>query len=168
MDGGEVRLLKPAPVSFIQRARNPDRMQTAAPCSRLICHVNTAQLKSIAAWPYDLINATFTCMKAAPASLPADLASELEQRFFWWEPIGSAPRSDARILAQAMRFASFADVRRLEEAIGAHRLAGALLGAEPGWFDERSWEFWRGRLALATGRTIPEQPPRRSFDAAAV
>lgn len=98
-------------------------------------------------------------------SLPADLAAELESKFFWWEPVGSQPRSHARILAQAMDLASFEDVRRLEKALGPYRLAEALLGAEPGWISERSWEFWRGRLALATGRAMPETPPRRSFDA---
>ena len=97
--------------------------------------------------------------------LPADLAAELERRFFWWEPVGSQPRSLARILAQAMNLATFDDVRRLEKALGPDRLAKAMCEAEPGWFNERSWEFWRGRLALATGRAIPDAPPRRSFDA---
>jgi len=84
-------------------------------------------------------------------SLPADLATELESRFFWWEPVGSQPRSHARILAQAMDLASFDDVRRLEKILGPCRLAEAMFEAEPGWISERSWEFWRGRLALATG-----------------
>jgi hypothetical protein len=97
-------------------------------------------------------------------SLPADLASELERKFFWWEPIDSQPRSDFRILAQAMNLASFEDVRRLETVLGADQLIEVMLKAEPGWIDERSWDFWRGRLALATGRAIPETPPRRSFD----
>jgi hypothetical protein len=96
--------------------------------------------------------------------LSADLAAELESRFFWWEPVGSQPRSHARILAQAMNLASFDDVRRLEQALGPDRLVEAMLEAEPGWIDERSWEFWRGRLALATGRVMPDAPPRRTFD----
>jgi hypothetical protein len=99
------------------------------------------------------------------ASLPTELAAELESRFFWWEPLGLQPRSDARILAQAMNFASFHDVRRLEKTLGGYRLAEAMLRAEPGWISERSWEFWRGRLTLVTRRTIPDAPPRRSFDA---
>jgi hypothetical protein len=98
-------------------------------------------------------------------SLPADLASELESRFFWWEPIGLEPRSPARILAQAMDFAPFDEVRRLERTLGPGFLAEAMLAAEPGWISERSWEFWRGRLTLATGRAIPDAPPRRTFDA---
>jgi hypothetical protein len=97
--------------------------------------------------------------------LPADLASELESKFFWWEPIGRQPRSAARILAQAMNFASFDEVRRLEKTLGPEFLAEAMLAAEPGWISKRSWEFWRGRLTLATGRAIPDTPPRRTFDA---
>ena len=102
--------------------------------------------------------------ETATHDLPADLASELERKFFWWEHVGTEPRSHARILAQAMNFASFADVRHLERTLGPVRLAEAMRAAEPGWFSERSWEFWRGRLQLATGRAIAELPPRRSFD----
>jgi hypothetical protein len=98
--------------------------------------------------------------------LPAALASELESKFFWWEPVGPQPRSPARILAQAMNLAPFDEVRRLEKTLGPEFLAEAMLAAEPGWISERSWEFWRGRLTLATGRAIPDTPPRRTFDAA--
>jgi hypothetical protein len=99
--------------------------------------------------------------------LPEDLASELERKFFWWEHVGVEPRSHARILAQAMNLASLEEVRRLESALGPDRLVEAMLTAEPGWINERSWEFWRGRLARATGAQIPDAPPRRSFDAEA-
>jgi hypothetical protein len=101
---------------------------------------------------------------SAEFKLPANVASELERKFFWWEPMNSQPRSDVRILAQAMNFASFTDIRRLERIVGPHRLAEVLLSAEPGWISDRSWDFWRGRLELATGRRLPDAPPRRSFN----
>ena len=100
--------------------------------------------------------------------LPKAFFAELEKRFFWWEPVSAVPRSEARILAHAMSSASFQEVRRLEQILGPDLLAQTMLGAEPGWIDERSWEFWRGRLMLATGRKIPEVSPRRSFDAGPV
>jgi hypothetical protein len=104
-------------------------------------------------------------MNAPPARrLSKEVASELERKYFWWEPVVSGPRSDARILAQAMDLASFDDVRRLETMLGLDHLADTMIGAEPGWISERSWEFWRGRLR-ASGKAIPETPPRRSFDA---
>jgi len=101
---------------------------------------------------------------AAVHSLSADLASELEQKFFWWESV-SGPRSDDRILAQAMDLALFDDVRRLEKMVGPSRLVEVMRKAEPGWISERSWEFWRGRLTRATGARIADVPPQRSFDA---
>jgi len=97
------------------------------------------------------------------ANLPADLLSELENKFFWWDPVGSQPRSPERIVAQAMDLAGFADVRRLETLLGPARLADVMRHAQPGWLSDRSWELWRGRLSLATGQAIPEEPPRRSF-----
>ena len=97
-------------------------------------------------------------------AIPA-LISELEGKYFWWEPVGTGPRSHARILAHAMNLASFEDVRRLEKVIGPDLLAEIMLEAEPGWLNERSWEFWRGRLELVTRRSIPVSPPRRSLDA---
>ena len=101
-------------------------------------------------------------------SLLRGLAAELERKFFWWEHVGTEPRSDQRILAQAMDGASFADVRRLETELGCDYLANAMRSAQPGWISDRSWEFWRGRLEFATGRTIPKTPPRRRFDAGGI
>jgi hypothetical protein len=106
-------------------------------------------------------------VEALENDLSPALASELEKKFFWWEPIARHRRSAARIVAQAMNFAPFEDVLRLEREIGPRRLVRTMLEAEPGWIGDRSWEFWRGRLELATGQAIPEEPPRRSFDAAA-
>jgi hypothetical protein len=100
--------------------------------------------------------------------LPKEFLSDLERKFFWWEPVGSQPRSEDRILAQAMNLAGFEDVRRLEQMLGYDRLAEIMLRAEPGWIDERSWEFWRGRLMRATGHSIPQAAPVRTFDATSV
>jgi hypothetical protein len=108
-------------------------------------------------------------METSPArALSKEFLSDLERKFFWWEPIGSQPRSAVRILAQAMSMAGFEEVRRLEQTIGYDRLAETMLQAEPGWIDERSWEFWRGRLMQATGRRLPDAAPARSFDVGSV
>lgn len=100
--------------------------------------------------------------------IPIDMLSDLERRFFWWEPVGSEPRSPERIIAQAMSFAGFEEIRILEQELGPDLLVDIMLGAQPGWIDARSWEFWRGRLTRATGRTIPVEAPARSFDAGPV
>jgi hypothetical protein len=95
---------------------------------------------------------------------PGDFVSELERKFFWWEPVGSEPRSTARIVAQAMSLAGFEDIRRMEQELGHELLVETMLAAEPGWIDERSWELWRGRLMRAKNCGIPEMAPRRTFD----
>jgi hypothetical protein len=94
------------------------------------------------------------------------LVADLARKYVWWEPIGNEPPSEERIIAQAMNFATFDDICRMEEAFGSERLAQVMLHAAPGWFSDRSWEFWRGRLSFALGKEIPEEPPRRSLDAA--
>jgi hypothetical protein len=93
------------------------------------------------------------------------LVADLARKYVWWEPMGSEPPSETRIIAQAMNFATFDDIRHMEKVLGSERLAQAMLRAEPGWFSDRSWEFWRGRLSLALGREIPEEAPRRSLHA---
>jgi hypothetical protein len=95
-----------------------------------------------------------------------DIIAELARKYVWWEPVGAARHSEARIIAQAMNLGTYDDILRLEKTLGAERLAEVMLQAEPGWFSDRSWEFWRGRLSLALGKAIPGEPPRRSFHAA--
>ena len=92
------------------------------------------------------------------------LVAELARKYLWWKPVGGGHHSDERIIAQAMNLGTFDDIRRLERAFGPHRLAQVMIEAAPGWFSDRSWEFWRGRLSLALGTALPEEPPRRSFD----
>jgi hypothetical protein len=96
----------------------------------------------------------------------ADLIAELGRKYLWWEPVGDQPHSEQRVIAQAMNLGTFNDIRRLERIVGPARLAKVMLQAEPGWISDRSWEFWRGRLSLALGKEIPEEPPRRSFHGA--
>jgi hypothetical protein len=107
-------------------------------------------------------------MESTAIAVSKELLSELETKFFWWEPVGSKPRSAARIIAQAMSLAGFDDIIRLERELGPQRLAEIMLNAQPGWIDPRSWAFWRGRLMLATGADIPVDAPVRSFDARTV
>ena len=100
------------------------------------------------------------------------LITELGRKYLWWEPIGDDPHSEERIIAQAMNLGTFDDIRSLETTLGSARLAEVMLRAAPGWFSDRSWEFWRGRLSFALspplGKAIPEEPPRRSLHAEAL
>jgi hypothetical protein len=93
------------------------------------------------------------------------LIAELGRKYVWWQPIGEGPHEEERVIAQAMNVGTFDDIRRLEVTLGSVRLADVMLQAAPGWFSDRSWEFWRGRLSHALGKEMPEEPPRRSFPA---
>jgi hypothetical protein len=88
------------------------------------------------------------------------------RKYLWWQPVGAQPHSEDRIIAQTMNLGTYDDILLLEETVGQARLAEIMLRAEPGWFDDRSWGFWRGRLSFATGTVIPHEAPRRAFDAA--
>lgn len=87
--------------------------------------------------------------------------AELGRKYLWWKPVGEDPHSDARIIAQIMNFGTYDDILLLEATVGRSRLVDIMLRAEPGWLNDRSWEFWRGRLSYNTGAAIPDQPPRR-------
>ncbi len=66
-----------------------------------------------------------------------------------------------------MNLGTYDDIRQLEAALGQAYLVDVMLHAEPGWFSDRSWEFWRGRLSYAIGvAAVPEKAPRRAFDVA--
>jgi hypothetical protein len=101
-----------------------------------------------------------------PSDETSELIAELGRKYIWWQPVGDRPHSQERVIAQAMNLGVYDDIRRLEKRLGSERLAQVMVQAAPGWFSDRSWEFWRGRLSLALGRQIPEEAPRRSFDAA--
>lgn len=93
--------------------------------------------------------------------------AELGRKYLWWKPVGDVPFSEDRIIAQTMDLGTYDDILSLERLVGRPRLVAVMLHAQPGWLSSRSWEFWRGRLSRATGAPIPQQAPRRSFDAAA-
>jgi hypothetical protein len=92
--------------------------------------------------------------------------AEFGRKYLWWKPVGAKSHSDDRIIAQTMNLATYDDILLLEQTVGKERLVEIMLHAEPGWFSDRSWEFWRGRLSVATGATIPNEAPRRAFDVA--
>jgi len=93
----------------------------------------------------------------------ADVVAEFARKYLWWEAVGGQPHSEDRIIAQTMNLGTYDDILLLEEAAGNARLLEVMLRAGPGWINDRSWEFWRGRLSLATGASIPSKAPRRAF-----
>jgi hypothetical protein len=95
-----------------------------------------------------------------------DVLSEFGRKYLWWEPAEGHSHSEERVIAQTMNFGTYDDILLLERTLGRSRLVAVMLSAAPGWINDRSWVFWRGRLSTATGAAIPVEPPRRVFDAA--
>jgi hypothetical protein len=96
----------------------------------------------------------------------ADVIEEFGRKYLWWRAADGHEHSESRIIAQTMNLGTYDDILLLEQTVGHARLVEVMLHAEPGWIDDRSWEFWHGRLSFATGVTIPQKSPRRVFDAA--
>ncbi|QOZ23242.1 hypothetical protein CI1B_45170 [Bradyrhizobium ivorense] len=96
---------------------------------------------------------------------PTDLLQQFRRKYLWWKPVDGRPFSEERVIAQTMDLGTYDDILLLEDAVGQARLVEIMRGAEPGWFSDRSWEFWRGRLTFATGMAIPDKAPRRGFHA---
>jgi hypothetical protein len=97
----------------------------------------------------------------------AQTIARFGRKYLWWKPPDGKPHSEDRIIAQTMNLGTYEDILLLEQAVGRARLVEIMMRAEPGWFNDRSWEFWRGRLSFATGATIPNAAPRRVFHASA-
>ena len=91
------------------------------------------------------------------------LIARFGAKYMWWRPVGDAPHSEDRIIAQIMNFGTYDDILLLEDAVGRARLVEVMQRVQPGWLSDRSWEFWRGRLSYATGAAIADHPPRRAF-----
>ena len=96
-------------------------------------------------------------------SLAAAEVAKLAEKYFWWQPIGGAQRPIEREIAQIMHIGTYDDILALETLVDAGDLAQVMLKSAAGWFDDRSWDFWRGRLAVETATEIPEHRPQRTF-----
>jgi hypothetical protein len=96
------------------------------------------------------------------------LIDELGRKYLWWRPVDGEPFPQDRVIAQIMNLGTYDDILRLEAVLGRAYLVEVMLHAAPGWFSDRSWEFWRGRLSFATGAAVPEKAPRRTFDGASL
>jgi hypothetical protein len=101
-----------------------------------------------------------------PNGISKGTMAEFGRKYLWWRPVDGQRHSDERIIAQTMNLGTYDDILLLEQTVGRALLVEIMLHAEPGWFNDRSWEFWRGRLSFATGAAIPHKAPRRTFDVA--
>lgn len=86
----------------------------------------------------------------------------LARTYLWWDSI-DLPGDETRVIAQIMNFGTYEDIRRLEGHVTTDELVEVMRKAQPGWFGDPSWAFWRGRLSHAGCGFIPDRAPRRAF-----
>jgi hypothetical protein len=89
--------------------------------------------------------------------------SDLAAKYVWWDAVDPSGHTIRRTIAQIMRLGAYDDILRLEAIVEPDVLAEVMLGSAPGWFDDRSWNFWRGRLSVSGRSDIPERRPKRTF-----
>jgi len=109
------------------------------------------------------VNGNMQPASEPPSDAERALIEELEHKYMWWQPAGGSHHAEDRIIAQAMNLGTYDDIRRMERTLGCLRLYEVMLRAQPGWLDDRSWEFSRGRLSHRLGKPVPDEGPRRSF-----
>lgn len=88
---------------------------------------------------------------------------ELSRKYLWWKAIAAEGHTTERMVAQIMNLGTYKDIRKLEAMLSPKILASVMANSAPGWFDDRSWDFWRGRLSFAGVQGINEHRPQRTF-----
>jgi hypothetical protein len=70
-------------------------------------------------------------------------------RVIWWQrpevSLGNVPR----FLMQVMTLGSWSEVQEAREAFGEEAMRNALVNAEPGVFDGKSWTYWHVVFGLS-------------------
>jgi len=80
------------------------------------------------------------------------------KKLMWWQDPSVSLARPARFIMQVMTLGTWSDVQSVREVFGWEAFREALLKAEPGVFDKRSWVYWHAVFGL------PERDlPRRSL-----
>ena len=77
-------------------------------------------------------------------------------KLLWWQEPSLSLARPARFLMQVMTLGTWRDVQLVGETFGWESFREALVHAEPGVFDPRSWTYWHGRFGLP----VPVLPRR--------
>jgi hypothetical protein len=81
-------------------------------------------------------------------------------KYVWWKTPDDAVRMPQHVIAQVMNLGDYDDVQRLAAEVGDVVLREAVMGAQAGQFNERSWAYWHYRLGLCDLDRVPPLPVR--------
>lgn len=90
-----------------------------------------------------------------------EILKPLARRYVWWKLPEEALRNPQRVIAQVMNLGDWDDIEFLRARVGDGVLRDALLHAEAGQFNARSWTWWHYRLGVARPGEVPPLPLRR-------
>ena len=85
----------------------------------------------------------------------------LAKKYCWWKSPADAAKDPLRIVAQVMNLGDFDDLVSMVDCQGEGSLREALLHAEPGMFNPRSWAYWHYRLGVISCDEAPPPLPVR-------
>lgn len=83
---------------------------------------------------------------------------KIARALFWWQPPEVSLENPRRFLAQVMNLGTWDELQFVKKVYEWDAFKDALLHAEAGWFDPRSWAYWHAVFGLPE-----EESPRRSF-----
>jgi hypothetical protein len=99
----------------------------------------------------------FTPAQATVEGAPAnDSLSRIARELFWWEEPEAALENPRRFLAQVMSLGTWDHLQIVKKFFGWDQFKDALVNAEPGWFDARSWALWHNAFGLSI-RPMPKR-----------
>jgi hypothetical protein len=78
-------------------------------------------------------------------------------KLIWWQPPEVSLANPRRLLAQAMARGDWPEIVAFKNAFGWQAFRDALMNADPGVFEVRSWAMWRHFFNLP----IAELPKRK-------
>ena len=75
----------------------------------------------------------------------------IAEELFWWRTPEAALANPRRFLAQVMSLGTWEHVQAAKQQLGLERFRDALVNAQAGWFDPRSWALWHQAFGLPVG-----------------
>ncbi len=90
------------------------------------------------------------------AGQSSEVLERIALELFWWLAPEVALANPPRFLAQVMSLGTWDDIQIVKKRFGWDALREALVSAEAGWFDARSWALWHHAFGLAE-RPLPKR-----------
>jgi hypothetical protein len=97
---------------------------------------------------------------SAMHALDCEALKPWASKYIWWKSPEEAVAMPQRVIAQVMNIGDYTDVQTMTGQVGDQALRQALVQAQAGQFNARSWAYWHYRLGLAEVGQVPPLPVR--------